>query len=135
MYLPERPRRLRRNETLRRMTRETQLSVDDMIMPLFIREEARAKTPIASMPGQFQLGIEDASEMAAKIYDAGIPAVLLFGIPEKKDALGSGAYDRTAYLLHCGSHQIKGLECALCRCVPVWYTDHTNCGALRKLTA
>lgn len=134
MYLPERPRRLRRNETLRRMTRETQLSVDDMIMPLFIREEARAKTPIASMPGQFQLGIEDASEMAAKIYDAGIPAVLLFGIPEKKDALGSGAYDRHGVI--CRTVEAIKSKCPeLCVITDVClceYTDHGHCGALRK---
>jgi porphobilinogen synthase len=134
MYLPERPRRLRRNETLRRMTRETQVSVDDLIMPLFIREEARAKTLIASMPGQFQLGIEDAAEMAAKSYDTGIPAVLLFGIPAKKDALGSGAYDRHGVI--CRAVEAIKAKCPkLCVITDVClceYTDHGHCGALQK---
>jgi porphobilinogen synthase len=134
MYLPERPRRLRRNETLRRMTRETRFSTDNLIMPLFIREEKRAKIPIASMPGQFQWGIEDAAEMAVKVWNAGIPAVLLFGIPTTKDAVGSSGYDRHGVI--CRAVEAIKTACPeLCVITDVClceYTDHGHCGVLKE---
>ena len=134
MYLPERPRRLRRNETLRRMMRETQLSTNDLILPLFVREEARANIPIVSMPGQAQLGIEDAAEAAFAARDAGIPAVLLFGIPAQKDALGSSAYDRHGVICRA-VEAIKATCPEMCVITDVClceYTDHGHCGALKE---
>ena len=134
MYVSDRLRRLRRNETLRRMTRETQLLTDDLIMPLFIREEKRAQLPITSMPGQFQWGIEDASEMAVKVWNAGVPAVLLFGIPKAKDAVGSSGYDRHGVI--CRAVEAIKKKCpALCVITDVClceYTDHGHCGLLRE---
>ena len=134
MYFSERLRRLRRNETLRRMTRETHLLTDDLIMPLFIREEKRAKVPIASMPGQFQWGIEDVAEMAVKVRDAGVPAVLLFGIPAEKDGVGSGAYDRNGVICRAVG-AIKAACPELCVITDVClceYTDHGHCGVLKE---
>ena len=64
MFLPERPRRLRRNETLRRMVRETRVCADNLVLPLFVREEGQTAKPISSMPGQFQWGIAEAAEQA-----------------------------------------------------------------------
>ncbi|HEX72895.1 MAG TPA: porphobilinogen synthase [Candidatus Hydrogenedentes bacterium] len=134
MYLSERPRRLRRNETLRRMTRETQLSVDDLILPLFARDEPRARKPIASMPGQFQLGVDDAADAAAAAMDAGVPAVLLFGIPARKDAMGSEAYNRQGVI--CRAVEAIKKRCpGLCVITDVClceYTDHGHCGVLRE---
>ena len=134
MHLSERPRRLRRNETLRRMIRETRVTADDLVLPLFVREETRARKPIASMPGQFQLGMEDAVDAADATADAGIPAVLLFGIPKHKDALGSGAYDPEGVICRAVA-AIKKRRPDLCVITDVClceYTDHGHCGALEE---
>jgi porphobilinogen synthase len=87
-----RMRRLRRNETFRRMVRETRVSVDDLIMPLFVREGVGVKNPIGSMPGQFQWSVDTLAEECQDIEQLGIPAVILFGIPDHKDAEGSEAH-------------------------------------------
>src|SRR5262245_60580496 len=87
-----RPRRLRRNENFRRLVRETRLDVDDLVMPLFIVPGTRVTNPIASMPGIAQLSIDRAVEECKSIRDLGIPGVILFGIPEHKDSVGSEAY-------------------------------------------
>ena len=93
MNFPDyRPRRLRKNEHFRRMIRETRLSVDNLIFPLFVTHGSGVKNPIPSMPGHFQLSIDHLIGEVRKTRDLGIPAVLLFGIPEKKDAEGSGAW-------------------------------------------
>jgi len=123
-------RRLRRTPALRRMVRETALSVDDLILPLFVHEGAEARRPIASMPGCFQLSVDGLLEEAAKAADAGIPAVILFGIPEVKDAEGSGAYDRRGIVQRAiGAIKERGPELAViadvCLCE---YTDHGHCG-------
>ena len=87
-----RARRLRRNETVRRMVRETFLRVDDLICPLFVRPGKGVKNPIPSMPGQFQFSVDNLIKEAKVIHGLGIPAVLLFGIPKTKDKIGSEAY-------------------------------------------
>jgi porphobilinogen synthase len=93
MGFPEyRPRRLRKNENLRRMMRETRLSVDNLIMPLFVVPGSRVSKPVTSMPGVAQLSVDRAVEECKVIRDLGIPAVILFGIPDEKDGEGSGAY-------------------------------------------
>ena len=87
-----RPRRLRRTETLRRMVCETRLSVDQLILPLFVVPGAGVVRPVGSMPGVAQLSVDRTVDECRAARDLGIPAVILFGIPEKKDATGSHAY-------------------------------------------
>ncbi len=84
-------RRLRRNETLRRMVRETRLSRDDLILPLFAVEGRGVREPVPSMPGVFRHSVDTLVTEAKQVRDAGIPAVLLFGVPDTKDARGTGA--------------------------------------------
>src|SRR5215475_3638566 len=99
MGFPEyRPRRLRRSEALRRMVRETRLNLDNLIMPLFIVPGSHVSNPVASMPGVAQLSVDRAVEECRRIRDLGIPAVILFGIPDKKDGAGSGAYSDTGII-------------------------------------
>jgi porphobilinogen synthase len=92
MNFPDyRPRRLRQNENFRRMVRETKLSVDNLIYPLFAVPGAKVKKPIDSMPGIFQMSVDHLIRETQRVKALGIPAVLLFGIPDKKDAIASGA--------------------------------------------
>ena len=95
MQFPEyRARRLRKNENFRRLIRETSLSVDDLVYPLFAVPGKSVKKPITSMPGQFQLSVDYIAKEAQKARELGIPAVLLFGIPAKKDEMATGAFAR-----------------------------------------
>ena len=86
-----RMRRLRRSETLRRMVRETRLSRDDLVYPLFVVEGSGVRAPVASMPGVFRFSVDALVIECKEVRDLGIPAVLLFGVPDEKDARGSGA--------------------------------------------
>src|SRR5436190_2051378 len=94
-YPDYRPRRMRRTEALRRLVRETRLSVDDFVYPLFVVPGSGVEKPISSMPGQYNLSVDKATETAARAHDLGIPAVILFGIPEHKDAVGTEAWKDT----------------------------------------
>src|SRR3989338_9605417 len=85
-----RPRRLRSREAIRRMVRETRLSADQLIYPLFVKEGKGG--PVRSMPGISQISVPQAVKESAEAYKLGIPAVILFGIPAKKDDVASGAY-------------------------------------------
>ena len=128
-----RPRRLRRNENLRRMTRETHLRVDDLIMPLFIVPGTRVENPIGSMPGIAQLSVDRALEECRRIRDLGIPGVILFGIPDEKDAVGSDAYDDNGIIqraLRALKEEVPGLTLItdVCLCE---YTDHGHCGLIK----
>jgi porphobilinogen synthase len=133
MGFPEyRPRRMRRNETLRRMIRETRLSVDNLIMPLFVVPGARVAKPVTSMPGVAQLSVDRAVEECKSIRDLGIPAVILFGIPDKKDSAGSGAYSDDGIIqraLRAIKEAVPGLVLItdVCLCE---YTDHGHCGVV-----
>lgn len=133
MYYPEyRPRRLRKNENLRKMVRETVLSVDDLVYPLFVRPGKKIKNSIASMPGHFQLSPDNLVREARAARDLGIPAVLLFGIPESKDEEGSGAYDREGIIQRAVRAIKKKVPDMLvitdvCLCE---YTSHGHCGIL-----
>ena len=127
-----RMRRLRRTETIRRMVRETRLSVDNLIYPIFIRPGEGVRREIPSMPGQFQLSIDEAITVCRETYDVGIPAVILFGIPEKKDPRGSEAYSSKGII----QRAIQAIKKAVpdlfvitdvCLCE---YTDHGHCGVL-----
>jgi porphobilinogen synthase len=90
--LLHRPRRLRRSPALRNLVRETQLSVHDFVLPLFVSQKLERRRPIANMPGVFQLSLKEIADEAKRARDLGLQAVLLFGIPEKKDEQASGAY-------------------------------------------
>src|SRR5207248_9488341 len=87
-----RPRRLRQSAVLRQLVRETQLSAGQLVLPLFVRPGRKLRRPIAAMPGVFQLSPDELAREAAKAHEMGVPAVLLFGIPQKKDGKASGAY-------------------------------------------
>jgi len=134
MLFPDyRPRRLRQNETLRRMVRETRLSVDDLILPLFAVEGKGIRNPIASMPGHDQLSRDHVVKEARTAHSLGIPAVILFGIPDKKDPLGTGAYAKDGIV----QKTLKALKDSIpelmvitdvCLCE---YTDHGHCGMVQ----
>ena len=86
-----RPRRLRRTRAIRDMVRETDLSARDLIFPLFVKHGHGTKDPIPSMPGQYQFSVDTVVQEVEDVWSLGIPSVILFGIPEKKDPVGSGA--------------------------------------------
>jgi len=133
MGFPEyRPRRMRKTENLRRMVRETRLSVDNLIMPLFIVPGSKVAKPIVSMPGITQLSVDRAVEECKEIRDLGIPAVILFGIPDKKDSQGSGAYSDSGIIQRALAEfrrQVPNLVLItdVCLCE---YTDHGHCGVV-----
>ncbi len=127
-----RPRRLRRNENLRRLVRETHLSVNDFIMPLFIVPGSGVIHPISSMPGIAQLSVDRAVEECKEIRDLGIPGVILFGIPDHKDPVGSAAYADNGIIqtaLRSLKEEVPGLLLMtdVCFCE---YTDHGHCGII-----
>ncbi len=128
-----RPRRLRRTENLRRLVRETTLSVNDLIMPLFIVPGVKVANPISSMPGIAQLSVDQAVEECKAIRDLGIPGVILFGIPDRKDAVGSDAYNDDGIIqraLRALKEHVPGLLLItdVCFCE---YTDHGHCGIIK----
>src|SRR5438309_8232914 len=89
-----RPRRLRQSAALRRLVSETRLSADQLVLPLFARPGRKLRRPVESMPGVFQLSPDELVREAEAAGQSGVPAVLLFGIPDKKDDRASGAYAR-----------------------------------------
>jgi porphobilinogen synthase len=133
MLFPDyRPRRLRQNAAFRRMIRETKLSTDDLILPLFTINGKGVKNPIDSMPGHYQLSIDNLVKAASKAHELGIPAVMLFGIPEKKDPLATGAYDKNGIVQNATralKDKIPDLAVItdVCLCQ---YTDHGHCGVV-----
>ncbi len=137
MLFPDyRPRRMRQNETFRRMIRETVLSVDDLILPLFAIEGKDIKNPIPSMPGHYQLSIDNLVKTALAAEKLGIPAIMLFGIPDKKDPLGTRAYAKDGIV----QRAVKTLKNKLSDMVVITdvclcqYTDHGHCGVLQGET-
>ena len=133
-YPRTRLRRLRRNETLRRMTRETSLSRDDLILPLFIVEGSGVREPVASMPGVHRFSVDTVVVEAKRVVEAGVPAVILFGIPEHKDARGSGA-DDPGGIVQRAVDAVKSAEPDLCVMTDVCmceYTDHGHCGIIEE---
>jgi porphobilinogen synthase len=128
--LTRRPRRLRRSAALRSLVRETRLSPEMFIEPLFIRSGEGQRVAIASMPGVYQLSVDEAVTEAAAIKAAGIPAVILFGLPDEKDAIGSSAYDAEAPVqlaVRAIKREVPGLLVVtdVCLCE---YTSHGHCG-------
>jgi porphobilinogen synthase len=137
MLFPDyRPRRLRQNEAFRRMIRETKLSVDDFILPLFAISGRDVQNPIPSMPGHAQLSVDHLIKTAASAMDLGIPAVMLFGIPESKDPLGTRAYADDG-IVQKATRALKDrlpelvviTDVCLCQ-----YTDHGHCGVVEGHT-
>ncbi len=133
MSFPEvRPRRLRRTEALRRLVRETRLTPDSLILPLFVRPGQKVRRPIASMPGHAQLSVDELLKECREAVSLGIPAVLLFGIPLAKDPVGSDAYS-DAGIIQQAIRAIKDAQPDLlvvtdvCLCE---YTDHGHCGVV-----
>ena len=93
MDLPERPRRLRRTPSLRRLSRETRLHPAELIAPLFVEAGAKIKSPLASLPGQFRWRPDTVGDEARRLEALGVGGVILFGIPATKDATGSSGFD------------------------------------------
>ena len=127
-----RMRRLRRSETLRRMVRETRLSRDDLVYPLFVVEGSGVRDPVASMPGVFRFSVDALVIECKEVRDLGIPAVLLFGVPDEKDARGSGA-DAADGVVQRAVEAVKSAVPDLCVVTDVClceYTDHGHCGLI-----
>ena len=131
MQFPDyRPRRMRQSESFRRMIRETILTTDDLILPLFAVGGRGVKEPIPSLPGQFRLSADHLVKVCKEASEKGVPAVILFGIPEKKDALGTGAYAKEGTVQRA-TRAVKdalpdlAVITDVCLCQ---YTDHGHCG-------
>ncbi|MCH9029434.1 MAG: porphobilinogen synthase [Bacteroidetes bacterium] len=125
-------RRLRYNPIIRDMVRETELSKNDFIYPLFVLPGKKVKNPVKSMPGVFQYSIDTLVEECKEVRDLGIPAIILFGIPEHKDEQGSEAYDPNGIVqkaIRAIKQEIKDLlvitDVCLCE-----YTSHGHCGLI-----
>ncbi|TPW18203.1 MAG: porphobilinogen synthase, partial [Elusimicrobia bacterium] len=126
-------RRLRATPALRALVRETRLSPADFILPLFIRPGKGERRPIGSMPGHFQYSVDEAVKAAKEAAKAGVPGVILFGIPERKDPLARGAYAADGIVQKAAAALKAALPgllvmADLCFCE---YTDHGHCGVLK----
>lgn len=135
MYFPQtRLRRLRSSENIRRLVRETALSVDDLIYPLFVTSEAGIKRPIASMPGVWHYSVDNLAAEIKEVAGLGIKAVLLFGLPAYKDNLGSASWQDDG-VVQQAIREIKSQAPELlvigdvCLCE---YTDHGHCGYIEN---
>jgi porphobilinogen synthase len=132
-YPVVRHRRLRYNPLVRDLVRETVLTKNDLIYPLFVVPGTKIKNPVKSMPGVFQLSIDELVKECKDVRDLGIPAVILFGIPEHKDEVGSGAYDANGIIqqaIRAIKTEVKDLLIItdVCMCE---YTSHGHCGVLQ----
>jgi len=127
-----RPRRLREKPLLRKMVRETALAVDDLVYPLFVVHGRGVREEIGAMPGQFQLSIDELAKEAKDVAGMGIPAILLFGIPEEKDPRGSEAYAEDG-IIQQAVRAVKDtvpdllVMTDVCLCE---YTSHGHCGVV-----
>jgi len=133
MELLHRPRRLRTNEKIRSMVRENHVRVDDLIYPMFIIYGENTKNEIPSMPGVYQYSLDLFVEALKEVVDLGIPAILLFGIPETKDAVGTGAYHQHGIVqeaVRVAKEHYPDLYVItdVCLCE---YTDHGHCGVIQ----
>lgn len=132
MELKKRMRRLRANETIRSMVRENHVRVEDLIYPMFVMPGEKNKIEVPSMPGVYNLSLDEFVLALQEVVDLGIPAILLFGIPESKDAVGSGAYDehgivQEAVRLAKKHYPQLYVITDICLCE---YTDHGHCGVI-----
>ena len=129
-----RPRRLRQSPALRRLVAETELSARQLVLPLFVRPGKKIRRAIGAMPGVFQLSIDELLKEASTAFSAGVPAVLLFGIPDQKDAKASGAYAKNGILQQAVRALKKELPTLLiitdvCLCE---YMSHGHCGLVES---
>jgi porphobilinogen synthase len=127
-----RMRRLRRTETLRSMVRETRIAREDLILPLFVVEGSGVREPISSMPGVHRFSVDQVVIEAGRVRDLGVPAIILFGIPDTKDARGSGADEADGIVQRASRAIVDGVPdlvviTDVCLCE---YTDHGHCGTL-----
>lgn len=127
-----RPRRLRKNDNIRRLVRENVLSINDFIYPIFIEEKLGVKKEITSMPGIFRFSLDSIEEELKELSDLKIPALMLFGIPEKKDSTGSGSWNDNGIIQQSIRYIKKNfpefyLIADVCFCE---YTDHGHCGVM-----
>jgi len=131
-FLIERPRRLRRTPALRRLVRETQLSRDDFILPLFVVEGSSVRQEVSSMPGVFRESVDKLAETCREAEQLGIPGVILFGVPETKDSEGRAAWS-TDGIVQRALERIERASPGLVRIADLCfceYTDHGHCGVL-----
>jgi porphobilinogen synthase len=130
--LKQRPRRLRRSESIRTLVRETVVRPENLIYPLFVVPNSRPRADIGSMPGVAQLRVREAVEEASQAFDVGVRSVLLFGLPEKKDGIGSASWDPSGPV-QAATEAIKRsvpqmtVMADVCLCE---YTDHGHCGVI-----
>ena len=135
MLFPDyRPRRMRASENLRRMVRETRLSADNLIYPMFAVAGKNVREPIDAMPGQERLSVDLLVKAAKETLDLGVPAVMLFGVPEKKDPFGTAAYAKNGIVQRAVAaikdkvpELVVITDVCLCQ-----YTDHGHCGVVEK---
>src|SRR6185312_10783938 len=128
-----RPRRLRRTESLRRLIQETRLAPSQLVLPLFVRSGSKVRNPVGSMPGVFQLSVDEMLRELDEASEEGVGGVILFGLPDTKDAIGSSAWDDKGPV----PNAVRALKkhypqlvvmTDVCMCE---YTDHGHCGILR----
>ena len=129
-----RPRRLRRTSGIRDMVRETGLSTKDFILPLFVKHGKNIKDPITSVPGHYHFSVDKIVAEVEEIHSMGIPSVILFGLPAKKDPVGSSAYDEDGVVQRAISaikeripEIVVMTDVCLCE-----YTDHGHCGVIKN---
>ena len=131
--LIHRPRRLRKSAALRSLVRETKLSRDDFVLPLFVCSGTNVRREVSSMPGVFNLSLDEATKEASAGFDAGVRSVILFGLPESKDELATGAYSEDGVV----QKAIRSIRSSVpeliimadtCLCE---YTSHGHCGVVR----
>ncbi|HZB43750.1 MAG TPA: porphobilinogen synthase [Pyrinomonadaceae bacterium] len=132
--LVHRPRRLRRREGLRALVRETRLSREGLVLPLFACPGEGVRREVSSMPGVFNLSVDEVARDAAAAFDAGVPAVILFGLPESKDETASGAYaargvvqEAIRAVRRAAPEMVVVADTCLCE-----YTSHGHCGVVRE---
>ena len=134
MDLINRPRRLRRNEAIRALVRETTLSPDDFVYPLFVCEGEGVRKEIASMPGVFNLSIDQLVREADAVRKSGVRSVILFGIPDEKDDVGTQAYAEDGVVqraIRALKREVKDVLVIADNCL-CEYTDHGHCGVIEK---
>jgi len=134
MELKKRPRRLRANETIRKMVRENHVRVEDLIYPMFVMPGEKKKVPVSSMPGVYNFSLDEFVLALQEVVELGVPSILLFGIPESKDRVGSGAYDENGIVQQAVRLAKKHFPqlyviTDICLCE---YTDHGHCGVVEN---
>jgi porphobilinogen synthase len=132
--LIHRPRRLRRNDALRALVRESRLSRDDFVLPLFVCSGSGVRREVSSMPGVHNLSVDEATKEVSAAFDLGIRSIILFGLPESKDELASGAYAEDGVVQQAIRSIRKStpemvIMADTCLCE---YTSHGHCGVVRQ---